>query len=327
VEVIDNHTHLQIVVGWPGAKEPFWDDPAWPGAPGASDLLDQVPTAFVSVSMAVAQQTDAIARHWVGIGKHLDLAASVGVTRVVEVGCDYDTLASTAVLADNDPRVLAAVAIHPNEAVLHAGVREVGPDGLAPRVEPRHDVGLDDALATVARVAASSERVRVEGETGLDYFRTGPAGREVQREAFRAHIALAKELDLALQVHDRDAHADVVEVLVRDGAPQRTVLHCFSGDVELARTCAEHGWACSFAGPLTYKANDALRAAAAQLPAELLLVETDAPFLAPVPYRGRPSSPYVVPVTVAALAQVRGLGVAETAALVTANALRLYGSW
>jgi TatD DNase family protein len=219
------------------------------------------------------------------------------------------------------------VAIHPNEAALHAGVREVGPDGLRPMVEIRHDVPLADALAEVARVAAAHDRVRVVGETGLDYFRTSEAGRAAQREAFRAHLAIARDLDLAVQVHDRDAHADLVEVLRHDGAPERTVIHCFSGDVELVRTCAEHGWACSFAGPLTYKANHALRAAAAVLPEHLLLVETDAPFLTPVPHRGRPNSSYLVPLTVAELARVRGVAVGEVAALTTANALRLYGPW
>ncbi|MCL2668235.1 MAG: TatD family hydrolase [Micrococcales bacterium] len=277
VEVIDNHTHLQM------ALEP--------------------------------------------VSAHLDLAESVGVSRVLEVGCDYDALEATAALAEADPRVLAAVAIHPNEAALHAGVREVGPDGLAPRVEPRHAVGLDEALAAVARVAGAHERVRVVGETGLDYFRTSDAGRQAQRESFRAHLAMARELGLAVQVHDRDAHADTVEVLVRDQAPDRTVLHCFSGDVELARTCAERGWACSFAGPLTYKSNDALREAAAAVPEHLLLVETDAPFLTPVPHRGKANSSYLMPLTVVELARVRGLSVAATCELVTGNALRLYGSW
>jgi len=290
VEVIDDHTHLQMAAAWQAG--------GWPG-PGQAD----------------------------DVAAHLALAASVGVTRVVEVGCDYDALEATAALADADPRVLAAVAIHPNEAALHAGVREVGPDHLAPRVEPRHDVPLDDALAAVARVAAGSDRVRVIGETGLDYFRTSPAGRAAQRSAFRDHLALARERGLAVQVHDRDAHADMVEVLLADGAPERTVVHCFSGDVELARTCAQHGWACSFAGPLTYKNNDALRAAAAQVPADLLLVETDSPFLTPVPHRGRPCSSYLVPWTVAELARVRDLSVPQVCELVVANAERLYGPW
>ncbi len=328
VEVVDNHAHLQMAVGWPEEKVPAWESPGWPGGPprGLDSIRSELDHAF-GRALFGTHDADDLGRHWLGLLAHLDLAASVGVTRVVEVGCDYDALEATAALADADPRVLGAVAIHPIEAALHAGVREVGPDGLEPRVEPRHAVPLDDALAAVARVAAAHDRVRVVGETGLDYFRTSEAGRPAQREAFRAHLAVARELDLAVQVHDRDAHADLVEVLRRDGAPERTVIHCFSGDVELARTCAEHGWACSFAGPLTYKANDALRAAAAVVPDHLLLVETDAPFLPPLPYRGRPASSYLVPLTVAELARVRGVGIGEICALTTANALRLYGPW
>ncbi len=319
VEVVDNHAHLQMAAGRAGS-----DLPERPG--GVPDAGPGWPAVAEALVAAGWSRGDA-RQHTSRLVEHLDLASSVGVSRVVEVGCDYDALETTAAMADADPRVLGAVAIHPNEAALHAGVREVGPDGLAPRVEPRHAVPLDEALAAVARVAAVHDRVRVVGETGLDYFRTSEAGRAAQREAFRAHLAIARELDLAVQVHDRDAHADMVEVLRRDGAPERTVIHCFSGDVDLARTCAEHGWACSFAGPLTYKANDALRAAAAVVPEHLLLVETDAPFLTPMPHRGRPASSYLVPLTVAGLAQVRGLTVAETCALVTANALRLYGAW
>ncbi|MCL2453925.1 MAG: TatD family hydrolase [Micrococcales bacterium] len=288
-EVIDNHTHLRMAVGWTAE--------GWPGG----ETRD--------------------------LGGHLALAASVGVGRVVEVGCDLDSLETTVALADAHAGVLGAVAIHPNEAVLHAGVRETAPDGLDPRAEPRHDVPLDEALAAVARAASGAGRVRAIGETGLDYFRAGPRGRAAQREAFRAHVALAKELGLALQIHDRDAHADVVATLLADGAPERTVLHCFSGDVELARTCAEQGWVCSFAGPLTHKANDELRAAAAVLPDHLVVVETDAPYLTPVPHRGQPNSSYVMPLTVRALAQVRQADLERTCALVTANAERLYGPW
>src|SRR5690606_27867542 len=123
-------------------------------------------------------------------------------------------------------------------------------------------------------------------------------GREAQRQAFRAHVALAKELGLPLQIHDRDAHEDVVAVLLADGAPERTVFHCFSGDAGLAEVCAEHGWFASFAGPVTFKANDALRAALRTLPLELVLVETDAPYLTAHPHRGRPNAPYLLPLTV-----------------------------
>ncbi|MEN1974181.1 TatD family hydrolase [Cellulomonas sp. P4] len=302
--VVDDHTHLESVHGFE----------APPGAEPAPAGLDD----------------------------HLDRAAAVGVTRMVQVGCDLDAVAWTdAVLAVDAgaaasgpvPQragrraLLGAVAIHPNEAVLHAGVHEVAPDGLEPDPQPRHDVGLDDALARVADVARGNDRVRAVGETGLDYFRAGSRGREVQREAFRAHVALAKELDLALQIHDRDAHDDVVDVLLRDGAPERTVFHCFSGGPALAEVCAREGWYCSFAGPLTYPANEDLRAALRLLPLDLVLVETDAPYLTPHPLRGRPNAPYVIPHTVRRLAEERDLDLATTCATLATTATRVYGTW
>jgi len=307
VPVVDDHTHLESVLAF---EAPAGSDPAAP-APG-------------------------------GLDDHLDRSAAVGVPRMVQVGCDLDAVAWTdAVLAvdagaaatgpvpqrPGRRALLGAVAVHPNEAVLHAGVREVAPDGLEPDPQPRHEVALDDALARVAEVARRNDRVRAVGETGLDFFRAGPRGREVQREAFRAHVALAKELGLALQIHDRDAHEDVVEVLLRDGAPERTVFHCFSGGPALAEVCAREGWFCSFAGPLTYPANTDLRAALALLPADLVLVETDAPYLTPHPLRGRPNAPYLVPHTVRRLAEERGAGLAETCAALAATAERVYGTW
>lgn len=305
VGVVDDHTHLESVLGF--------DVPA-----GSSPAP-------------------------AGLDDHLDRAAAVGVPRMVQVGCDLDAVAWTDAVLAVDAGVagatapvplrpgrralLGAVAIHPNEAVLHAGVREVAPDGLDPDPQPRHDVGLDDALARVAAVARANDRVRAIGETGLDYFRAGPRGREVQREAFRAHVALAKELGLALQIHDRDAHEDVVDVLRRDGAPERTVLHCFSGGPALAEVCAREGWFCSFAGPLTYPANEGLRAALRLLPLDLLLVETDAPYLTPHPLRGRPNAPYVLPYTVRRLAEERALPLADACAALAATATRVYGPW
>ncbi|MBU4335022.1 MAG: TatD family hydrolase, partial [Actinobacteria bacterium] len=151
--------------------------------------------------------------------------------------------------------------------------------------------------------------------------------RAVQRAAFRDHIALAKQLGLTLQIHDRDAHAEVVEVLLADGAPERTVFHCFAGDAELAGICAEHGWYASFAGPLTFRANDGLRAAAALMPAHLLQVETDAPYLTPMPYRGRPNAPYLMGGTVRELARVREVDPAALCEQLSATSERLYGPW
>jgi len=293
--VVDDHTHLESVVG---RRADGW---------AAGDPVGDV------------AHPDLVA--------HLARAASVGVTRMVQVGCDLDAVAWTDAVVREHTALLGAVAIHPNEAVLHAGVREVAPDGLDPDPRPRHDVPLDDAVAAVAAVARDNPRVRAIGETGLDFFRAGERGRQVQREAFRAHVALAKELGLALQIHDRDAHEDVVDVLRRDGAPGRTVFHCFSGGPDLARVCADEGWYCSFAGPVSFPANEDLRAALRVLPASLVLVETDAPYLTVHPFRGRPNAPYLLPGTVRAVAQATGRPLADVCAQVDAVAQEVYGPW
>jgi TatD DNase family protein len=307
--VVDDHTHLESVLAV--HAEPGGDAD---GEPAPSTLDD-----------------------------HLDRAAAVGVPRMVQVGCDLDAVAWTDAVLLVDAGVtgaeapvplragrralLGAVAIHPNEAVLHARVHEVAPDGLEPDPQPRHDADLDTALARVAAVARANDRVRAIGETGLDFFRAGPRGREVQREAFRAHVALAKELGLALQIHDRDAHDDVVDVLLRDGAPERTVFHCFSGGPALAELCAREGWFASFAGPVTYGANDDLRAALRVLPPELVLVETDAPYLTAHPLRGRPNAPYLLPHTVRRVAAELGLELADACRALSTTAERVYGAW
>lgn len=289
VPVVDNHTHLDSVVGWVADG---WGDPQAPD-----------------------------------LAAHLARAAQVGVTRLVHVACDLDALAWADAAVREHPQLLGAVAIHPNEAVLHAGVREVAPDGLDPDPQPRHEVPLDDAVAAVADLARTNPRVRAIGETGLDHFRAGERGRAVQREAFRAHVALAKELGLALQIHDRDAHDEVVDVLRRDGAPERTVFHCFSGGTALAEVCAQEGWYCSFAGPVSFPANEDLRAALRVLPASLVLVETDAPYLTVHPFRGRPNAPYLLPGTVRTLAQVTGRPLDEVCTQVSAVAVDVYGPW
>jgi TatD DNase family protein len=203
----------------------------------------------------------------------------------------------------------------------------VAPDGLAPDPQARHAVGLDEAIAAVAAVAAGNRRIRVIGETGLDHFRAGERGRAVQREAFRAHIALAKELDLVLQIHDRDAHAEVLEVLAADGAPARTVFHCFSGDAQMARYCADRGWYLSFAGPVTFGNGRELREALHAVPLDRVLLETDAPYLTPHPYRGRPNAPAMVALTARAVAAELDLPVADLCATVSRTSEDLYGPW
>ncbi|WP_156251711.1 TatD family hydrolase [Pseudactinotalea terrae] len=261
-----------------------------------------------------------------GVAAQLERAAAVGVAAAVQIGCDLDSAEVSVRWAQEHPRLVAGVAIHPNEAVLHAGVREIAPDGLEPAPLPRHTASLDDAIARIAELARG-ERVRTVGETGLDFFRAGEEGRAVQRESFRAHIALAKELGLPMQIHDRDAHADVLDVLSRDGAPEVTVFHCFSGDAEMAAECARRGYYLSFAGPVTFASADAVRDAAAVVPATQLLVETDAPYLTPAPHRGAPNAPYLLPMTVRRLAEVRGDDLAWLCERLHANATSIYGPW
>lgn len=236
-------------------------------------------------------------------------AASVGVHRVLQIGCDPESVHWTADAVTTYPQMLGGLAVHPNDAAKLAVTGE-----------------YEAAFADVARLARG-ERIRVVGETGLDYFRTGPEGRDAQISAFRDHIALAKELDLALQIHDRDAHADVLEVLERDGAPDRTVFHCFSGDAEMARTCAQRGYYVSFAGTVTFASAHALREAAAVVPLRLILVETDAPFLTPHPFRGDANSPAQVVRTARAVAECAGVDVDVLCATVSATCDDIYGPW
>ncbi len=169
--------------------------------------------------------------------------------------------------------------------------------------------------------------MRAIGETGLDFFRTDESGRAAQFRSFEAHIAMAKRHDLAMQIHDRDAHAEVIDTLLRVGAPERTVFHCFSGDAEMATLCADHGWYLSFAGTVTFRNAANLREALSVIPRDRILVETDAPFLTPTPFRGRPNSPYLIPITLRAMAEHLETDVTALAAHVTANTERVYGSW
>jgi len=241
--------------------------------------------------------------------EQLDRASSVGVRGVVQVGNDVETSRWSAEMAAVEPRMLAAVALHPNDA----------PD-YAERGE------LDDALAVIDELAGRP-RVRAVGETGLDFFRTEGPRRDAQFSSFEAHIEIAKRHGIALQIHDRDAHAEVVATLKRVGAPERTVFHCFSGDVELARVCAENGWYMSFAGTVTFKNAPALREALRSAPRDLIMVETDAPFLTPSPYRGRPNAPYLIPLTLRAMAETIDTDASTLAAQINSNTELVYGRW
>ncbi|NKQ24755.1 TatD family hydrolase [Streptomyces galbus] len=250
-------------------------------------------------------------------------AASVGVTTVVQVGCDVRGSRWAAETAAAYDTVHAAVALHPNEAprIVHGD-----PDGWSRQGarEPGGTAALDEALAEIDRLAALPH-VKAVGETGLDHFRTGEDGKEAQEASVRAHIEMAKRHGKALVIHDRDAHADVLRVLKEEGAPERTVFHCYSGDAEMAEICARAGYFLSFAGNVTFKNAQNLRDAVAVAPLELLLVETDAPFLTPAPYRGRPNAPYLIPVTVRAMAAVRGIDEDALATALGANTARAFG--
>ena len=236
----------------------------------------------------------------------LDAAREVGVDRLVQVGVDVASSRWGVEQAESYDAVVATVALHPNDA---------------PRLSD-----LDGALAEIERLAVHP-RVRGVGETGLDYFRTGEDGRKAQHESFRAHIAIAKRFDKTLVIHDRDAHDDILRVLDSEGAPRRVVMHCFSGDVGFARQCVERGFFLSFAGTVTFANAVALRAAATVTPLEQMLVETDAPFLTPMPYRGRPNASYLIPLTVRALAEFTGVELRELCAAISTNGERLFGPW
>ncbi|GAB3409735.1 TatD family hydrolase [Schumannella luteola] len=270
VPVYDNHTHL----------EPSFD-PERVGDDGGLGYLEQ-----------------------------LDRASSVGVRGVVQVGTDLASSRWSAEVAAREPRVLAAVALHPNDA---AELAEAGQ--------------LDEHLDGIAELAGQP-RVRAIGETGLDFFRTpSSVGQEAQRRSFEAHIALAKQHDLALQIHDRDAHAEVVETLDRVGAPERTVFHCFSGDAEFAKLVADRGWYLSFAGTVTFKNAQNLRDALAVIPRSRILIETDAPYLTPTPFRGRPNSSYLIPHTLRFMAAELGTDASMLAAQISSNTELVYGHW
>lgn len=241
------------------------------------------------------------------IGEILAQAKSVSVDRVVQVGYSAEQSQWCVDAAEywNDT-VLAAVALHPNEAPV---VKDL-----------QHD------LAIIAKLA-EHPRVRAIGETGLDYFRTPPELRGVQQESFKWHIELAKRTNKALVIHDRDSHEDILSILLEVGAPERTVFHCFSGDVAMAKVCIDRGYILSFAGTVTFKNAPQLREAVKLVPIEQLLVETDSPFLTPSPHRGKLNTPAQIAAIIRAVAQEREEDLAEVATAIGANAERIFGSF
>ncbi|TDB76669.1 TatD family hydrolase [Micromonospora sp. KC723] len=276
--VPDSHTHLDITVSEAGAPA---RELGRGGEPRGHDQDDPVAAA-------------------------IQVAAGVGVDRLVQVGVDVDSSRWGADAAERYPAVLATVALHPNEA---------------PRL-----ADLDEALRQIEALAGR-DRVRGIGETGMDFYRTGDEGRAAQEESFRAHVAIAKRYGKALVIHDRDAHADVLRILDDEGAPDTVVLHCFSGDADFARECVRRGYLLSFAGTVTFGSAGALREAAALTPLDQILVETDAPYLTPMPHRGRPNASYLIPLTVRSLAATTGADLDELCAAISATGDRVFGPW
>ncbi len=238
-------------------------------------------------------------------------SAEVGVPRVVHIGCDLPGARWAVDAATQHEALVAGVALHPNEAPRLAAAGR-----------------LDAAIDEIETLVESSDRVRAVGETGLDYFRTGADGRAAQHASFRAHIAMAKRHDRTLVIHDRDSHDDVLRLLDEEGLPERTVMHCFSGDADFARACVERGCWLSFAGTVTFKNAGPLREALVVAPLDRILVETDAPFLTPMPYRGQANAPYLIPVTVRVMAEVRGVELGELCQAIDGNTESAFGgSW
>jgi TatD DNase family protein len=230
------------------------------------------------------------------------------VPRIVQIGCDLPGARWAVEAAATHDALVAGVALHPNEA---------------PRLAARGE--LEAAYAEIERLARAHDKVRAVGETGLDFFRTGEEGRAAQEESFRRHVDLAKRLDKTLVIHDRDAHDDVLRVLDSEGVPERWVMHCFSGDADFARACLDRGAHLSFAGTVTFKNAAPLRNALVVAPQDRLLVETDAPYLTPAPWRGRPNASYLVPLTMRTMAQVRGEDLEELCAAVDRNTEDAFG--
>ncbi len=242
------------------------------------------------------------------VAEALAAAAAAGVPRIVQIGCDLPGARWAVETALAHDGVVAGVALHPNEA---------------PRLAA--EGRLEESLAEIEQLARSTDRVRAIGETGLDYYRTGEAGREAQHESFRRHIQLARTLDRTLVVHDRDAHQDVLRVVEEVGVPDRWVMHCFSGDAAFARQCLDLGAYLSFAGTVTFKNAEPLREALRVAPLDRILVETDAPYLTPMPHRGRPNASYLVPLTVRSMATTRGTELGELCRAIEANTYRAFG--
>ena len=247
---------------------------------------------------------------WLPTEEAIAAAAAVGIPRIVQIGCDLPGARWAVEAASSYDALVAGVALHPNEAPALAAAGE-----------------LEAALVEIERLARAHPKVRAVGETGLDFFRTGEEGRDAQVESFRRHVEMAKRLDKTLVIHDRDAHDEVLRVIDEEGAPERWVMHCFSGDADVARRCLDRGAHLSFSGTVTFKNARPLRDALVVVPQDRVLVETDAPYLTPTPYRGRPNASYLVPHTMRLMADVRGDDLAELCQAVETNTFAAFGGF
>ena len=237
----------------------------------------------------------------------LDEAAAVGIDRVVQVGYSAEQSIWSVKCAESFVgQVVAAVALHPNEA---------------PVVED-----LEKDLKIIEELAANP-RVRAIGETGLDFFRTPEELRDKQKYSFARHIKIAKQHNKALVIHDRDSHRDVLDLLVKEGAPEKTIFHCYSGDAQMAKECIANKYILSFAGTVTFKNAPELREAVVLVPIDQILVETDSPFLAPMPNRGALNTPAQIPNTLRLMADLRGESVDYLAGAISENAERIFGKF
>jgi TatD DNase family protein len=241
----------------------------------------------------------------------LTKAKSVGVCGIMQVGCDVVSSQWAVNTAQAHQQVLASVAIHPNEA---------------PEIEMK--LGRSALIAAIDQIAqlATASRVRAIGETGLDFYRTDEAGLAAQEFSFREHIRIANKLNKPVMVHDRDAHDAVLKVLIEEEA-KAVVFHCYSADATFAKKIVPFGWYLSFAGTVTFKNAPNLREALKVTPQNQILVETDAPFLTPVPYRGKPNASYLIPITLRFMANELGIEVNELALAINKNFTRVFGSF
>lgn len=270
-----------------------------PPAPGA------LPAACID---AHTHLDHTIARTGLSVADNIAAAAAVGIERLVHIACDVEGVYWADQIARTHDEVVAAIAIHPNDAA---------------RMD---DVELSQAWEIIDRFAGAGSHIRAIGETGMDRFRTtDESGIAQQRESFARHIDIAKRHDLALAIHDRETHDDVLDVLNAEGWPERVIFHCFSGDADFARACLDHGAWLSFAGNVTYKANRGIQDALAITPADKLLIETDAPFLTPMPHRGKLNAPYLLPHTVEFAATHRGDALIDLCRHVRHNTEEAYG--